>query len=68
MVIGLATKLGVITANSGVCLSTWFAKASANALPTAPSLSPIRRSIWDTSAPSPTNASPASYMIKHFDS
>ena len=36
----------------------WSERALANAMPTGPFLSPIKRSICATSLPSPTNASP----------
>src|SRR5262245_48622479 len=63
-VAGLASRLGVSTASKFEWPSLWRAKALANAWPTGPSLSPINRSIWAISFPSPARASPM-YMLMH---
>src|SRR5262245_18817817 len=57
-VAGLASRFGVTTAIKLECPALWFARALANATPTGPALSPIKRSMCDTSLPSPTRASP----------
>src|SRR3954468_8500071 len=58
IVSGLAGRFGATTASRLVCPSFWLTRAPANASPTGPSFEPIRRSIWATSAPSPTRDSP----------
>src|SRR5262249_9288303 len=57
-VAGLQIRLGVSTASKLEWPRVWPARALANATPTGPSLEPINRSMWATSLPSPTSASP----------
>src|SRR4029453_18411414 len=58
MVSGLAGRLGVTTAVSGVKPSLLFVSALQNAVPAGPDFEPMRRSMWATSLPSPTSDSP----------
>src|SRR5262249_37237954 len=57
-VAGLHTRFGVNTASKFEWPAFWLAKALAKAMPTGPALSPMSRSMWATSLPSPASASP----------
>src|SRR5262245_32201139 len=61
-VAGLKGRFGLTTASRLVCPADWLARAVANAVPTGPALSPIRRSMWDTLARSPPSITRASPM------
>src|SRR5947209_8774299 len=60
---GLAGRLGVTTASRLVCPSDSLTKAWANAAPTGPFFDPSSKSIWATSLPSPTRASPVARVM-----
>src|SRR3990172_7528963 len=62
-VAGLAIRLGVRTASRLEWPWVWRARALAKATPTGPSIEPIKRSMWATSLPSPTRASPMNMDI-----
>ncbi len=55
---GFGGRFGRITASSGVWPAESCVMPVAKACPTGPSLSPIIKSMWATSLPSPTNDSP----------
>src|SRR5215831_11576941 len=57
-VAGLHTRFGVNTASRFEWPAFWLARALAKAMPTGPALSPMSRSMWATSLPSPTSDSP----------
>ncbi len=62
-VAGLQSRFGVSTASRLLWPCDWLARAVAKAWPTGPSFEPISRSMWATSLPSPTSASPMNMDI-----
>ena len=62
-VCGFGGRFGRMTASSGVCPAERFESPLAKAVPIGPFLSPIRRSTWATSVPSPIRASPIRYVV-----
>src|SRR5262249_31610641 len=62
-VLGLHCRLGPITARSAVNPSLLFVNAWQNADSAALPRGPMMRSIWATSLPSPTNASPTKTLL-----
>lgn len=61
-VCGFGGRFGRMTASSGVCPAERFESPLAKAVPIGPFLSPIRRSTWAISVPSPIRASPIRYV------
>ena len=61
-VAGLVGRFGSSTARRFECPLDWLVKALAKAIPTGPVFEPIKRSMWATSLPSPTRASPT-YIV-----